>query len=503
MGLPDQQRRFPLAVSDLWRWDGSIDRGPYIFYGVTLSGIKYGIDSFVSWTFFHKPWSFLNYIMPGQSLDLLALQPQEITYLLAMISLALPFIWTGTTLTLRRLRGAGLPPWLVKLFFVPVVNFIMFLTLCVMPTQEEPGIKLISEDDRSALAKVEQEEIDGKKQQGVAASAAQKPLPVVYSKEDRSRSALFAICSTVPIASLALWFGTIYLQGYGWWLFIALPFAMGMAPAYLYGKEYPRPFKECALVSMAAVTLFGVAIFFYAWEGAICLLMAAPIGYAIAMIGCWLGWSIQRRPLPAREQKLIMSLILLVVPVLMGAEYAEKPEPPLCAVTTTITVPAPPDKVWPNIIAFPELKPPDEPIFYSGIAYPVGATINGRGAGAVRKCRFSTGAFIEPITVWQEPNLLKFSVIAQPPPMREFSWRHEIQPAHLHGYLKIHGGQFQLTPVVQPDGSVFTEIRGTTWYQNQMFPASYWRFWTDYIMHEIHSRVLRHIKSVTVTEGSS
>lgn len=485
-------RRFPLAISDLWRWDGSIDRGPYIFYGLSLSGIKYGIDSVVSWTFFQKPWSFLNYIMPGQSLDLLALQPKEVTYLLAMIALSLPFIWTGTTLTLRRLRGAGLPPWLVKLFFVPVVNLIMFLTLCVMPTQEEPGIKLISEDDRSALAPLSGETTPAKDDE-------KKQLPITYSKEDRSRSALFAICSTVPVASIILWLGTIYLQGYGWWLFIALPFAMGMAPAYLYGKDYPRPFKECAMVSLSAVTLFGIAIFFYAWEGAICLLMAAPIGYAIAMIGCWLGWSIQRRPLPLREQKLILSLILLVVPIVMGAEYAEKPQSPLCAVTTRIIVPAPPEKVWPNIIAFPQLKPPDEPIFYSGIAYPVGATIEGKGAGAVRKCRFSTGAFIEPITVWHEPHLLRFSVVAQPAPMREFSWRHEIQPAHLHGYLNIHGGQFELLPVVQPDGSVYTEICGTTWYQNQMFPATYWRWWTDYIMHEIHSRVLRHIKTVTTS----
>jgi hypothetical protein len=118
--------------------------------------------------------------------------------------------------------------------------------------------------------------------------------------------------------------------------------------------------------------------------------------------------------------------------------------------------------------------------------------------GAVRQCRSSTGAFIEPITVWDEPRLLKFAVTAQPEPMREFSWNHEIQPAHLEGYLKIHGGQFALTAVPHADGSVSTEIRGSTWYQNNMFPATCWRLWTDDIMHAIHSRVLKHINDVTL-----
>jgi hypothetical protein len=30
-----------------------------------------------------------------------------------------------------------------------------------------------------------------------------------------------------------------------------------------------------------------------------------------------------------------------------------------------------------------------------------------------------------------------------------------------------------------------------------MWPAAYWRVWSDEIIHEIHMRVLRHIKSNT------
>jgi uncharacterized membrane protein YhaH (DUF805 family) len=36
-----------------------------------------------------------------------------------MLLAALPFIWIGVTMTVRRLRDAGKPVWLATLFFVP------------------------------------------------------------------------------------------------------------------------------------------------------------------------------------------------------------------------------------------------------------------------------------------------------------------------------------------------------------------------------------------------
>jgi hypothetical protein len=111
----------------------------------------------------------------------------------------------------------------------------------------------------------------------------------------------------------------------------------------------------------------------------------------------------------------------------------------------------------------------------------------------VRHCNFSTGSFVEPITTWDEPRLLAFNVVSQPASMREWSWMHEIQPAHLHGYLQVQRGQFRLLPIVR-DGQRHTLVVGTTWYQNKMWPNLYWRIWCDNLIHSIHMRVLRHIK---------
>ena len=114
----------------------------------------------------------------------------------------------------------------------------------------------------------------------------------------------------------------------------------------------------------------------------------------------------------------------------------------------------------------------------------------GRGIGAERHCVFSTGAFVEPIEVWEAPHRLRFSVTSNPAPMEEWTPYSHIEPPHLHGFLMSKGGQFLLTPL--PNGG--TRLEGTTWYQHGLWPPAYWRLWSDAIIHRIHMRVLSHIR---------
>jgi len=178
------------------------------------------------------------------------------------------------------------------------------------------------------------------------------------------------------------------------------------------------------------------------------------------------------------------------LPMMMFAEHAVKLEPPVLAVTTSIAIDAPVSEVWRNVLAFPPLAPPEEWMFRAGIAYPTSAQIVGSGRGAVRYCRFSTGDFVEPITAWDENRLLAFDVSAQPMAMRELSpWK--IVPPHLeHNYMRSRRGQFRLVALSDHR----TLLEGTTWYQNYFWPQAYWREWSDWIVHRIHMRVLRHVK---------
>jgi hypothetical protein len=136
------------------------------------------------------------------------------------------------------------------------------------------------------------------------------------------------------------------------------------------------------------------------------------------------------------------------------------------------------------------MEDPNELIFKSGVAYPIKAEIEGKGVGSIRKCAFTTGAFIEPIEIWNEPHLLKFSVDKVPPPLVEMSIYDSLDLPHLEGYFTSEKGQFKLTSLSENK----TLLEGTTWYRHDLWPGSYWHMWSDYILHTIHLRVLNHIK---------
>jgi hypothetical protein len=191
----------------------------------------------------------------------------------------------------------------------------------------------------------------------------------------------------------------------------------------------------------------------------------------------------------------MLSVALLLTPALMTVEHVVKPQPSTFVVKSAIEVNAPPEAVWKEVVAFAEIPPPKEMLFRAGVAYPIRAEITGHGPGAVRRCVFSTGAFVEPIRIWDEPHLLRFGVAANPAPLNELSPYGHIEPAHLHGYFESHQGQFLLTEL----SGGRTRLEGTTWYSHTMWPETYWHLWSNYIIHRIHMRVLEHIR--TQVEG--
>jgi len=291
--------------------------------------------------------------------------------------------------------------------------------------------------------------------------------------------------------------GVQLLANYGWGLFIALPFTMGFAAALIYGMRQPRSLAGCVGVASLSVMLLGLALLAWAIEGVVCLMMALPIAWPLAALGGSFGYMVQQWRWFRPRAPAFLPVLLLFVPGIQWLEHVAAPIAPVYTVRTAIDIQAPPEQVWKQVVAFTEIPPPKEWIFRAGVAYPIRAEIQGTGPGAERRCVFSTGAFVEPIEVWDEPRLLKFSVKTNPAPMEEWTPYSHIDPPHLHGFLMSNGGQFLLTPL--PNGG--THLEGTTWYRHTLWPAAYWRLWSDAIIHRIHLRVLRHIRDEAEAEN--
>ncbi|MGH7214167.1 MAG: SRPBCC family protein [Tepidisphaeraceae bacterium] len=340
------------------------------------------------------------------------------------------------------------------------------------------------------------------------------PAPVLtYATDERSparrrlarwlpakpfAAGVLAVIVPQPVGLFMTWLSVAVLREYGWALFVMLPSALGFAAAVVFSAGHRRSLGQCVGVGMLAVLAYGVALMLFAMEGAVCVVMALPLALPLAAIGGAVGSLFGGTTSRHGYGRGLLGTVIVLLPALMGAERAlHQGAAPSFAVTTVVEVGAPPEVVWRHVVDFPTLPPPREFMFRAGVAYPIAATIAGAGVGAVRRCEFSTGAFVEPITTWDQPRLLKFDVTSNPPPMREWSFWNDVHPPHLDNFLISRGGEFRLTPL--PGGR--TRLQGTTWYQHHMWPAGYWKLWSDYFIHTIHLRVLEHVKGLAENDA--
>jgi hypothetical protein len=357
---------------------------------------------------------------------------------------------------------------LAVLFVTPILQWFLFVALSVVPRRENGA------------------------EEHLASEGLRRRTLVSWLPRSVFGSALLAVVLSALLALIAVAVGTRLLQDYGWGLFLGVPFCMGFLATIIHGARERRSLRESLFVTLAALGITGAALLLVALEGLICILMAAPLALALAVIGAVVGHAVQAGRWHERRGQLYC-VPVLALPLMLADEHFRQEPSPLLRVETAIEVNAPPERVWLNVVSFSELPPPSEAMFQFGIAYPIRADIRGSGAGAVRHCVFSTGPFVEPIVVWDAPRLLKFTVTENPPPMQEWTPYHEIHPPHLHGFLVSRQGQFRLTAL--PDGR--TRLAGTTWYRHSLWPAKYWQIWSDHIIHTIHRRVLDHVRRLS------
>ncbi len=436
-----------------------VDRRTYAVHGFGLMAFKYALDAALIWRFAGVFWKPLDYLSPLWSTREQVLRDAPAWLAPALVIVTLPFLWIGVSMTLRRAVNAGFSAWTGLLFFVPGLNYLWMLALCVMAPPRMP---------------------------------ARPPAVPPPQIDDRLTSALLGVAASLGITVLTVLLGVYLRRSYSTGLFLGVPFTIGYISSYIYNRRHPRSVGESVVIALASVTIAGGALVVFALEGIFCAAMAVPIAMALAWPGAVLGRLVAQH---AVEPGTGIGMALLA-PLIVAAE--PRAAPPLHQVVTVVEIAAPPEVVWRHVVTFPDLPPPTEFVFRIGVAAPTRARIVGTGVGATRYCDFTTGTFVEPITAWEENRLLAFTITSQAPPMTEWSPYREVNPPHLDGYFRATHGEFRLTAL--PGGR--TRLEGRTAYVVDMFPQRYWTLPAGRIVAAIHERVLRHIAALAEEDDS-
>jgi len=444
-------------MSDLLRFWFRLDRrvtaGAYLRHGFALMVVKYGVDAALIGLATNTLWTPLDYLssVPLLLSDRLADAPSYLAPALALWTL--PFLWIGISMTLRRVLDAGGSAWWALLFFIPVVSYLLMAVLSLAPSRAPR-----------------------------AADAREEP------HGERLPSSLLSMAAGAAAGLALLGIGVLLMNSYGLAVFMGTPFTIGVVTAFLLADRYPASVRETFEVVTMTVLLVAGSAFVIGFEGAVCLLMVAPLGLVIALMGGIVG-----RELARWGESPTRGAIALVLLGPSGVLLEGEPPPPvLREVESAVVVDAPPEVVWRHVVTFSPIPAPESLLFRLGLAYPTHAEIEGEGVGAVRYCHFSTGAFVEPITVWEPGRRLAFDVVESPRPLDELSFR-DVAPPHLDGYLVPRAGEFRLV-----DLGGRTRLEGSTWYEQRLRPEGYWVVFSDYIIAKIHERVLTHIASEAV-----
>ncbi len=242
------------------------------------------------------------------------------------------------------------------------------------------------------------------------------------------------------VAAVAV--SALTMGAYGWGLFVATPFLVGLITGFIVNYGHGRSAAETLSAVAAAGMLGTMALLMLALEGLMCVIVILPLAAGLAIIGGVIGRAAAKRFVdPARP---FYGVALLPLVFLLDA--AMPPELPIATHASTV-IDAPAAIVWDSLTADRPVAEPPGLVGTAGLAYPVASRLAGEGAGAYRHGVFSTGTAEERITVWRPARTLAFRVVRQPPAMEEMSPYRKLKTPHLTGYFDTGETRFDLAPL--------------------------------------------------------
>jgi hypothetical protein len=261
-----------------------------------------------------------------------------------------------------------------------------------------------------------------------------------------------------------------------------IPMVGGVVAAYIWG---PLDLGAGAIVLntlwMPMIAVVGAAFFFR--EGIVCLVIVFPLLYLSILAGAAMGRAWFKASRSHLNLCIFPLLALLTVGELETRTYQRE------VVVDTMLIHAPPEKVWPHVLAFPAItEPPDYWLFRIGLPYPVATTNSGNFVGAQRRCIFSDGVVIK-------------ELVAEYVPWQRLTFDIYEQPTHpeAYGHITLHRGRFEL--IDNHDGT--TTLVGSSWYTLHVRPLFYFDWWVRDMTHAVHLRVMQHVRELSETKNSA
>jgi uncharacterized membrane protein YhaH (DUF805 family) len=445
-------RRFPYA---LWSWAILISQYLVSFLIFQARG---DLTEANRWQFQFSTTLARLYPVPLRSLvdhEWLTADKWASNFGLVLVLICMLFaVWALAALSFRRAADAGVNGWIATFSIAPIIQIPLVLLLSVLPSR--------AVEERSPI-----ENVSGAFSKGGAAAAQ-------------------GVVAGIGVTLAAVAASTLLFGSYGYGLFVASPFVIGAMTAYFANRIQDMGEARTTRLVLVAAALGGLALVFTALEGIVCIVLAAPLGLGVAVVGGLLGRSIALRM--TRSATHTLSAVALL-PIVFAAEWA-LPATTSFETYQTVEIDASPEAIWRAIVTMDTIDEPLALPFRLGVAHPLRGEVLSEGVGAIRRGEFSTGIAIERVTEWIPNRKLAFVVLNEVPAMRELSPYRHVHAPHVIGYFRTTLTSFELVP--GPNGR--TNIVERTSHELRLEPVLYWLPMARWVVTQNNARVLAHIR---------
>lgn len=265
-----------------------------------------------------------------------------------------------------------------------------------------------------------------------------------------------------------------------------VPLAIGALSVAVGAREDTSPLLW-ALLPLAPAGALLASTFVLAWEGAICLVMVAPIVFALALLGgVATGLILRWRRSRADARRAALGLAL--APFLYAPVETRLAQPDtLREVETSVLIEADAATVWSQLVRVPAIQPAEQqPSFFHfiGIPRPDAATLEGEGPGALRVASFHGGIrFLERVDEWRPGQALGFSIAVLPGSVAPYVLDEHVQVGGEH--FDVLYGRF----VLEPLGPRRVRLRLSSRHRLTTRFNAYAGLWSDAVMRDLQAGI--------------
>lgn len=278
-----------------------------------------------------------------------------------------------------------------------------------------------------------------------------------------------------------------FTQAYGYALYIGVPFTIG----FIFGFTLKtRKFiKSLSIVALITV-MFSLLLILIKVEGAICIIMIIVPLYFFILMGYALGHVFRQMNLQKNTTAVVCLFLINPACITIDTQASMTDN----QVASSLIIQAPVHKVW-QVITHPVNYNNHSNFFFrNGVNYPKKMQLMSRNDSLFLHCELRNGATDLHVTKLVTDERMRFTIVEHVEPMKELTIYDSLSTPHTHDeYFRLHYGEFELVPA----GKDQCKLVARSDFSYKLSPATYWNWWSRYLVNKMHLQVLNRIKNLS------